>query len=1095
MRIKFYASFFVTVLFIFYFSNNIFSQDWFQAPNSLFFESKPNSSNFENLIGANTGKELNQNGMDFPASGIIKNVRSFHLMESDFGNNFFPKDIDLQPLDCDCSQIFSYSDNCRPEVCDNGSTGPGGNQIQYGFHNWKLHYCGWRNNANITHINASLEAIFPIFDSICVVYDSVRDTCLQQALKSTRGFPASCWDPTKTGIGLGYPNKWYTDDQWADNGDLNGIRQKAAKYAESFAATFCPDESTGRECVVEVLEVGNEPWGASNPTRNAYHAICWGVIDGLTSYYQSNNPDEWRMELSTAAFKAHTDANGCFDEPNQYIDVMIPNQIENGKSLRDYFKYVSIHNYAFPNPCQPALNLSEIPESPNSLFLTLKNMKEWMNANMQNAKLNLTEFGWNTHGSQEGCYHVGEVNQAAYLIRAFLLAARYDINKAYAYAFYDSPAESLYCSVGLQSTTTKKKSLMAIEKLMNNIEHKHFIKAISEDENQNGKFAYLIGDYDENTGVGTPTHLVAWRAVDLGQLDNGYPTPDVNAESFDLGDLEVNTNSNYFYLGWDNSQDGSINNGTVNASGNSVSIKLSGLPVVIPLNPTSCTYDANGVLSSSCADGSNGSGNGDCSGLTFSGGSGQITVGGFTAGAAGLIEYIGANTGWSNVLHCTGNCTNPAVISGLAAGTYTVKVNMQLSSGGFCYREENVTVTSGGGGCTDNDNDGVCANTDCNDNDANLTTVGADCDDGNPNTIGDVVQSNCTCSGTSSSGNGDCSGLTFSGGSGQITVGGFTAGAAGLIEYIGANTGWSNVLHCTGNCTNPAIISGLAAGTYTVKVNMQLSSGGFCYREENVTVTSSGGGCTDNDNDGVCANTDCNDNDANLTTVGADCDDGNPNTIGDVVQSNCTCSGTSSSGNGDCSGLTFSGGSGQITVGGFTAGAAGIIEYIGANTGWSNVLHCTGNCTNPAIISGLAAGTYTVKVNMQLSSGGFCYRQEDVTVSSSSRIAPSNVFDLSVNIIKETVQLEWTAAQTDETESFIIEKSIDGIHFEPIKVITSNLEDYYFKNQDKNPDFGNNYYRIKQQFTSGEFQYSPIRQEAFHLDENTIALYPNPAKK
>ncbi|MFK7979295.1 MAG: T9SS type A sorting domain-containing protein, partial [Saprospiraceae bacterium] len=175
-------------------------------------------------------------------------------------------------------------------------------------------------------------------------------------------------------------------------------------------------------------------------------------------------------------------------------------------------------------------------------------------------------------------------------------------------------------------------------------------------------------------------------------------------------------------------------------------------------------------------------------------------------------------------------------------------------------------------------------------------------------------------------------------------------------------------------------------------------------------------------------------------------------------------------------------------------GAAGTIEYIGANTSWSNVLHCNGNCTNPTVISGLAAGTYTVKVNMQLSSGGFCYRQEDVTVSNSSRIAPSNVFDLSANIIKKAVQLEWIASQTDETESFTIEKSIDGIHFEPIKVIADNLEDYYFKNQDENPDFGNNYYRIKQQFTSGEFQYSPIRKEAFHLDENTITLYPNPAK-
>ncbi|MCB0579235.1 MAG: T9SS type A sorting domain-containing protein, partial [Phaeodactylibacter sp.] len=51
-------------------------------------------------------------------------------------------------------------------------------------------------------------------------------------------------------------------------------------------------------------------------------------------------------------------------------------------------------------------------------------------------------------------------------------------------------------------------------------------------------------------------------------------------------------------------------------------------------------------------------------------------------------------------------------------------------------------------GIGDADGDGVCADVDCDDNDpAVVGQPGSSCDDGNPNTINDVIDSNCNCAG------------------------------------------------------------------------------------------------------------------------------------------------------------------------------------------------------------------------------------------------------------------------------------------------------------------------------------------------------------
>jgi len=258
------------------------------------------------------------------------------------------------------------------------------------------------------------------------------------------------------------------------------------------------------------------------------------------------------------------------------------------------------------------------------------------------------------------------------------------------------------------------------------------------------------------------------------------------------------------------------------------------------------------------------------------------------------------------------------------------------------------------GGCPDNDNDGVCANVDCNDNDPNLpTTVGSACNDNNSNTTNDVIQSDgCTCAGTPNSGPSDCNGISITGGSGSINVSGLTSPIT-QVQIFDPN--WATILNCAGNCDVPTqVVNNLASGTYYVKARLYTSSWSvICDVEEFVTVGGGGGGCPDNDNDGVCANVDCNDNDPNLpATVGSACNDNNSNTINDVIQSDgCTCAGVPDNGGGgvDCDNISFAFDGSNMTVSGLDSRPVSILQIF--NSSWAEVFKCAGNCNGTEVQS------------------------------------------------------------------------------------------------------------------------------------------------
>jgi hypothetical protein len=137
-------------------------------------------------------------------------------------------------------------------------------------------------------------------------------------------------------------------------------------------------------------------------------------------------------------------------------------------------------------------------------------------------------------------------------------------------------------------------------------------------------------------------------------------------------------------------------------------------------------------------------------------------------------------------------------------------------------------------------------------------------------------------------------------------------------------------------------------------------------------------------------------------------------------------------------------------------------------------------------------GTYTVRVRLR-----------DVTCNRtwmfSNQISPNCVLPVEwiyLNATQEhnSVLVSWATASEEHNSHFIIDRSVDGIHFEAIgrvesKNNSSSITEYLFS--DLNPLEGKGYYRIRQVDIDGATTHSAI--VAVTTPTSSIIIAPNPA--
>ena len=369
----------------------------------------------------------------------------------------------------------------------------------------------------------------------------------------------------------------------------------------------------------------------------------------------------------------------------------------------------------------------------------------------------------------------------------------------------------------------------------------------------------------------------------------------------------------------------------------------------------------------------------DCNDIGITTSPGAIVVSAVDGAPISSVQIFSSS--WATIYICFADCNSPIETVNVPNGDYFVFVKYYTANYNLiCSKDGSFTV--GGGACTDNDNDGICAAQDCNDNDANFPmSAGTACNDGNANTENDVIQSDgCTCAGTPIVVGGDCADIIFSTGAGSITVSGLTTPITQLQIF---DQNWATVLNCSGdNCGPTNILNNLSSGTYFVKSRLYSGSWQFiCEKEEFVTVTQGGTGCTDNDNDGICANVDCDDNNANFPqAAGTSCNDGNANTENDVIQSDgCTCEGTPIGGNGgDCDNVLFGVQGNEISVSGLNTTPLSLLQVY--NGSWQQVYRCSGDCDPSVVLQNMADDNYFVSVKLLTASWGeVCIKDAFIT--------------------------------------------------------------------------------------------------------------------
>ncbi|MFK7810581.1 MAG: HYR domain-containing protein [Saprospiraceae bacterium] len=111
-------------------------------------------------------------------------------------------------------------------------------------------------------------------------------------------------------------------------------------------------------------------------------------------------------------------------------------------------------------------------------------------------------------------------------------------------------------------------------------------------------------------------------------------------------------------------------------------------------------------------------------------------------------------------------------------------------------------------------------------------------------------------------------------------------------------------------------------------------------------------------------------------------------------------------------------------------------------------------------------------------------------------IGNDNVLYFSAKERNGEALLEWVAQNEVEIKKFVIERSLDGDHFETLKEILpygENTQALSYTDIDESPEEGTNYYRIQLLDVEGNTRLSEIRKVEIVSKPSGFSVFPNPA--
>jgi len=512
------------------------------------------------------------------------------------------------------------------------------------------------------------------------------------------------------------------------------------------------------------------------------------------------------------------------------------------------------------------------------------------------------------------------------------------------------------------------------------------------------------------------------------------------------------------------------------------------------------------------------------------------------------VKVHDINAGWSIVDECFG-CEDPTIFN-VPEGDYNVVIEFYRGLWNDKYCRRDVTVTVGDDSTPeDKDEDGIPATDDCDDNDANIgakQTPGTSCNDGNDATTNDVILADgCGCAGTVIEdkevcierdvfntdncqfniiyglylkldgydeyyGIRDASFVEYTDGTALFT--------ATAINNTSPNIGWEIEVLYSGRTTLADVApkqhnclianvddfyfyetldgqltgindaAGASMNVMRIGPAFQIGNGANITEKDLVfggsgwfvadMLTQPTSGLQLILNEGAQGqNGDFN---FNLSGDGTECIEGRDNSEL------------------DCGNVSVIATTDGITINGLTAPIE-IVKVFDAN--WVPVGDCAGDCGESMTVDA-TPGNYMVRVNFYTANWqGECEVDIPVTVPASANSASSrNAPQLNLNTFENNraVTVEWLTNTGYRNESYVIEKSTDGNTFEAMDEVANkdNSDELaYYKGVDAQPTLGANYYRVKQVYVDGSFDYSDVQLVNFNLDLQSLAVFPNPAKE
>lgn len=187
-------------------------------------------------------------------------------------------------------------------------------------------------------------------------------------------------------------------------------------------------------------------------------------------------------------------------------------------------------------------------------------------------------------------------------------------------------------------------------------------------------------------------------------------------------------------------------------------------------------------------------------------------------------------------------------------------------------------------------------------------------------------------------------------------------------------------------------------------------------------------------------------------------------------------------------------GNGNIRVGGNGGGNTGTLTVNGTVTTSGNInIRSNGMLEGGGIVSyeGTFSTSGSTTESFTTCTGG------SSNTSCGATTLPVKLLSFNTSLVEQgTAQLEWETASELNNEGFFIEKSTDGLAFEPIGFVEGNgttdaYQSYQYYDQSARVS---SYYRLRQVDFDGQFEFSPISfvevvsEKAF----NQLGIYPNP---